>query len=420
MNISFKPSLTGGPIKAIASKSAAHRIAILSAFADSDTRMLCRELNEDIEATLRCMSALGANIRREGEYINISPVRELCREAVLDCGESGSTLRFLLPVVAMLGADATFLRSGRLPQRPLSPLREELEAAGAVLTHMSDGRLLCGGCVDSVEFSICGDVSSQFISGLLLGLAVTGRSGRVNILGELQSAPYVDITAQCIRAFGVTVKFTDGAYVIDAEGGLRSPREITVEGDWSNAAFPLALGAVGEGAVSVLGLDMSSAQGDKRIIDILVEMGGRVERSGGAVTVSPSRLRGIRIDASQIPDLVPILAVLGALAEGETVIYNAERLRIKESDRLAAVCTVLSTLGANIEETADGLRIVGTPYLRGGTVSSFGDHRIAMSVSVASVSCRGEVRLTGAEAVAKSYPSFFEDMRALGMTAEVE
>ena len=420
MNVRLIPSATGGSIKAIASKSAAHRIAILSAFSDGGVRMLCEELNEDIEATLRCVSALGAKTERDGKYINISPVGELCRGAELDCGESGSTLRFLLPVVAMLGGEATLLRFGRLPERPLSPLREELAADGAVITDMPDGRLFCGGRVDATEFHIRGDVSSQFISGLLLGLAVSGRAGRVNILDELQSAPYVDITAECIRAFGVSVSFDGRAYTVDATGGLHSPCEIGVEGDWSNAAFPIALGAIGDRAVSIFGLDASSAQGDRQIIDILGRMGADTEWSGDALTVRPSRLRGVDIDASQIPDLVPILSVVGALAEGETVIYNAERLRIKESDRLSAVREVLSTLGANIEETADGLRIVGVPSLCGGSVSSFGDHRIAMSVSVASVRCSEAVTLTGAEAVSKSYPSFFEDMETLGMRVEKE
>lgn len=415
MNVTLTPSATGGSIKAIASKSAAHRIAICAAFAKGNTKILCEETNEDIDATVRCLSALGADIKREGEYFYVTPVRELKKGAILDCGESGSTMRFLVPVVAMLGADASFLMSGRLPARPLSPLREELERCGMSFSEAGSNPLICRGKVEENEFFIRGDVSSQFVSGLLFALAVSGRSGRLHIIGELMSAPYVDITADTLRRFGAEVFRSEDGYEINAEGGLISPSEITVEGDWSNAAFPLTLGAIGKGAVTVTCLDKGSCQGDMAILNVLSEMGAKLEWNDGAVTVYPSKLKGIRIDASQIPDLVPILSVAASVAEGETVIYNAERLRIKESDRLLAVREVLCGLGAQVEERADGLRIVGVPSLRGGEICSFRDHRIAMSAAVASVRCAEAVTVKDAEAVAKSYPSFFEDMGVLGL-----
>lgn len=415
MNVTVTPSVTGGSIKAIASKSVAHRIAICAAFAKGQTRILCEETNEDIDATVRCLSSLGAEIKREGEYFCVTPVRELRRGAVLDCGESGSTMRFLVPVAAMLGADASFLMSGRLPKRPLSPLREELERCGMRFSEEGSNPLICKGSVNETEFSIRGDVSSQFVSGLLFALAVSGRSGRLHIIGELMSAPYVDITEDTLRSFGVEVLRTDDGYEINAEGGLISPSEIRVEGDWSNAAFPLALGAMGKNAVTVTCLDKNSRQGDIAVLNVLSEMGARIEWTGEAVTVYPSKLKGTEIDASQIPDLVPILSVAASVAEGETVIYNAERLRIKESDRLFAVREVLCRLGARVEERADGLRIVGVPQLSGGEISSFRDHRIAMSAAVASVRCLQPVTVKGAEAVAKSYPAFFEDMGSIGL-----
>ena len=418
MNIRIMPSSTGGEIRAIASKSAAHRAFICAAFAGGETKVLCEALNEDIEATLRCLSALGAEIKREAPYIYVSPIRNINKGALLDCGESGSTMRFLVPLTAMLGADASFLMSGRLPNRPLSPLREELERCGMTFSEAGSNPLVSKGTVDKSEFSIRGDVSSQFISGLLLGLAVSGRLGRINIIGELQSAPYVDITADVISAFGAEVRFCGGGYEIDASGGLATPKEILVEGDWSNAAFPLALGAIGRNAVTVTGVDKNSRQGDKYIIEILKNMGARVEWRDNGVTVYPSKLSGTQIDAKQIPDLVPIVSVLCSVADGESLIFNAERLRIKESDRLLAVSRTLNALGAKIEERDDGLSIVGVPVLSGGEVSSFGDHRIAMSAAVASVKCKESVTVMGAEAVAKSYPSFFEDMRVLGMSSK--
>ena len=418
MNMRITPSVTGGEIRAIASKSAAHRTLILAAFSKNESRIFCQELNEDIEATIRCLNALGAEIKREGFYLCVSPIKALSVGALLDCGESGSTMRFLVPVSALLGADSSFLMWGRLPSRPLSPLREELQRCGVEFSPIGSNPLISKGRVVETEFSIRGDVSSQFISGLLLGLAVSGRSGRINILGELQSAPYVEITADVIRRFGAEVVYEDGAYLIDARGGLCAPDEIAVEGDWSNAAFPLALGAMGKNAVTVTGLEASSHQGDKHIVEILRSMGARVEWSESGLTVYPSRLHGAEIDACQIPDLVPVVAVLCSVAEGESRIYNAERLRIKESDRLFSTSQTLTALGARIEERADGLYIVGVGALSGGTVSSFGDHRIAMSAAVASVRCQSRVLIEGAEAVAKSYPTFFEDMAALGMKSE--
>lgn len=415
MKTVIAPAFSGGRIKAIASKSAAHRLLICAAFAKGDTRILCEEINEDIQATARCLTALGADIKREAPYFYVSPVKEVNRGAVLDCGESGSTQRFLVPVTCMLGADASFLMSGRLPDRPLSPLREELERCGVSFSPVGSNPLVCKGRLRETEFSIRGDVSSQFISGLLFALAVSAKAGRICVIGELQSAPYVDITADALRIFGIDVSVTAEGYEIKENSGLVSPRDVVVEGDWSNAAFPLALGAIGNEAVTVHGLDIASRQGDKAVLEVLESMGAQTEIENDSVTVYPSKLRGVSIDASQIPDLVPILASVAAVADGETVIYNAQRLRIKESDRLYAVREVLNTLGAKVEETDDGLRIVGSPTLAGGEISSFGDHRIVMSAAIVSARCEKAVIINGAEAVSKSYPSFFEDMKRLGL-----
>ena len=418
MNIRITPSATGGSIRAIASKSVAHRMLICAAFAKGETKILCQDINEDIEATARCLEAFGARVCREGQYLSVSPVKEIEKNALLDCGESGSTLRFVLPVAALLGAEPSFAMKGRLPSRPLSPLREELERLGVEFSPVGSNPLTIRGRAEACEFGIRGDVSSQFISGLMLALAVSGRVGKINILGELQSAPYIDITASVIRAFGGRVEFCDNAYVVDAHEGLAVSGELFVEGDWSNAAFPLCLGALGRKSVTVTGLDRNSCQGDKQIVEILLAMGASVEWKTDALTVYPSLLHASKIDASQIPDLVPVVSVLCAFAEGESVIFNAERLRIKESDRLLAVSEILNAMGAEVEERPDGLVIRGKKRLKGGQVSSFGDHRIVMSAAVASVRCDTDVEIVGAEAVAKSYPSFFGDMATLGMKSE--
>jgi len=415
MKLSIFPSVPQGQISAIASKSAAHRLLICAAFANCETLVRCDEINEDICATARCLSALGATIVREAPYYRVSPVRTLNKNALLDCGESGSTMRFLVPLASMLGADASFLMAGRLPERPLSPLREELERGGVEFSAVGSNPLVCRGALSTTEFTISGGVSSQFISGLLFALAVSGKSGLIHIEGKLESAPYIDLTADALRQFGIQIQRSASLIELRENHGLHSPGEVFVEGDWSNAAFPLCMGAIGSHAITVRGLSADSRQGDRAIIDFLARFGAKIEKNDDGYTVSPAPLHGINIDASQIPDLVPVLATVASVAEGKTVIYNASRLRIKESDRLQSVSALLSNLGAKIWETEDGLILEGVPSLCGGAVSAFGDHRIAMSAAVASLVSASPVTLDGAEAVAKSYPDFWKEMKALGM-----
>ncbi len=415
MKLSIFPSVPQGQISAIASKSAAHRLLICAAFANCETLVRCDEINEDICATARCLSALGATIVREAPYYRVSPVRTLNKNALLDCGESGSTMRFLVPLACMLGADASFLMAGRLPERPLSPLREELERGDVEFSAVGSNPLVCRGALSTTEFTISGGVSSQFISGLLFALAVSGKSGLIHIEGKLESAPYIDLTADALRQFGIEIERSASLIELRENHGLRSPGEVFVEGDWSNAAFPLCMGAIGSHAITVRGLSADSRQGDRAIIDLLARFGAKIEKNDDGYTVSPALLHGIDIDASQIPDLVPVLATVASVAEGKTVIYNASRLRIKESDRLQSVAALLSNLGAKIWETEDGLILEGVPSLCGGDVSAFGDHRIAMSAAVASLVSASPVTLDGAEAVAKSYPDFWKEMKALGM-----
>ncbi len=420
MNAYILPSSPMGEVKAIASKSAAHRLLICAAFADRPTMVRCEELNEDISATVRCLTALGAVILRRDPFFEVTPVRKLCRGAILDCGESGSTLRFLLPLTCMLGADASFLMAGRLPERPLSPLREELERCGITLSPAGSNPMVCRGQVMETEFSIAGNVSSQFISGLLFALAVSGKGGRILIQGNLESAPYIDMTADALNCFGISVYRNEHGIEILENNGLLSRGEVFVEGDWSNAAFPLCLGAMGKSPITVTGLNLHSRQGDRAIVSLLEQFGASVTKKNDTVTVAPAPLHGISIDASQIPDLVPILATVASVAKGRTVISHASRLRLKESDRLQTVCSMLNTLGASVTEQSDGLIIEGVSSLLGGEVSSFGDHRIAMSAAVASVACSSPVTIIRADAAAKSYPDFWEDMADLGMVITQE
>lgn len=414
MKLSLSFDAPKGKIKAITSKSVAHRLLICSAFADAPTRILCEETNKDIEATAACLDALGANIQRNAPYYDVIPVspKNITRGAALPCGESGSTLRFLLPIAAALGADCSFLLEGRLADRPLSPLREELESHGVSIrgkNPLSISGKLCGR-----EFSIDGSVSSQFVSGLLFALTLLKNEATLTVTGKIESAPYIDITCYALSLFGTPVQKNENKFTVGARSSLTSPSYLEAEGDWSNAAFPLALGVLG-GEVEVCGLNPDSAQGDKRIIDILLRFGADISVSdNGSYIARRSNLKGIDIDASQIPDLVPVLATVASVAEGRTRIYGASRLRLKESDRLFTVSDMLRRLGAKIEENDDGLTVEGVRALRGGSVSSHNDHRIAMSAAVAAAVCEGAVEIYGAEAVNKSYPAFWEDASSLG------
>ena len=400
------PRPLGGKIAAIASKSQAHRLLICAALADIPTDLSCAELSKDIEATAACLTALCADtVYQNGVYrITPRPPAAACR---CDCGESGSTLRFLLPVAAALGVKTTFQLHGRLPERPLSPLWEELEAHGCKLSRPTADTVLCEGKLTGGAYHMAGNISSQFISGLLFALPLTGEASEIMLTSPLESADYVRMTLAALRTFGITVEERKTGWHIPAGQQYRSCGSAEVEGDWSNAAFWLTAGAISK-AVTVTGLSPDSPQGDRKIADLLARFGAEVTWETNAVTVRPGMLHGIDIDARDIPDLVPPLALAAACAEGTTRIYGAERLKIKESDRLRSVAGALNSLGAEVDILPDGLLIHGGK-LTGGTVDSQNDHRIAMLAAIASSVCAEPIRLLDAEAVEKSYPRFWAD-----------
>ncbi len=386
------PNKLSGTVTAIPSKSMAHRLLICAALADSPTEVECRGTSKDIEATRACLAAMKT-------------------DAPFPCGESGSTLRFLLPVAAALGLEAEFHMEGRLPQRPLAPLDQQLTVHGAVLTRPEPQILRCSGRLTPGDYVLPGNVSSQYISGLLFALPLLDAPSTLTVTGTIESAPYIEMTLDALRQFGIHVMIRGNRYEIPA-CGYRSPGKAVVEGDWSNAAFWLCAGSLGA-PMTVTGLNPGSLQGDKAVFDLLAAFGAKTTQNDDGFTVSPAPLRAVEIDAAAIPDLVPVLSVVAAAAEGTTRIYNAQRLRLKESDRIESVRRMLEALGASVEETADGLLIHGGKPLQGGTVDSCNDHRIAMAAAVASILCENEVTIHGAEAVEKSYPSFWSDLQSL-------
>lgn len=397
-------------VRAISSKSEAHRALICAALAGEDTKIICTDTNADIDATASCLNALGADVRRVSDGFEVKPIGTLANKAELDCNESGSTLRFMLPLCASLGADCSFIMRGRLASRPLSPLYELLEANGVKLTEQGKSPLDITGKLWAGRYSVAADISSQYISGLLFALSVADGNSTLTLEGKIESAPYIFMTLNTLLAFGADVKFdTDNnTFYINGKTRLTSPKEFVVGGDWSNAAFYLCAGAIGKSSVTLKGLDQNSAQGDRAVLEVLKKMGADIRVSENEITVSPSKLHGTEIDAADIPDLVPILSVSASVAEGETRIYNASRLRLKESDRIESVCSLLSGLGADIRATEDGMMICGKPALAGGKGDSFNDHRIAMSAAIASLVCEGTVKISRFEAINKSYPSFLD------------
>lgn len=411
MNLTLAPRPIGGSIQAIASKSQAHRLLICAAFAEKPTKIVCAETSQDIEATARCLSALGAHIDYCGDTYTVYPIEIPNAEAVLDCAESGSTLRFLLPVVAALGVSADFVMHGRLPDRPLSPLWELLEQNGITFARPAHNTLHMEGRLRAGTYTIAGNVSSQFVSGLLFALPLTNGECNIMLTSPLESAPYVDLTIAALKRFGIESERTENGYRLAQNQRYRSCGRITVEGDWSNAAFWLCSGAFCA-PMQVTGLNPASAQGDRKIIEILRRFGAEICTGDDGITVSPARLHGIEIDVSDVPDLVPPLALTATCASGITRIYGAQRLKIKESNRLLSVSQALNSLGGKVIVTDDGLIIEGMP-LHGGSVDSQNDHRIAMMAAVASTICSGKIELSGVEAVNKSYPRFWEDFRNL-------
>lgn len=408
MNVKITPCTLDGDVVAPPSKSAAHRALLCAALAKKKSRIELSSVSKDIEATLRCVEAAGGRALKQDNGYEITPVFSggadkpaECRvkKAVFDCGESGSTLRFFLPVAAALGIEATFVGSGRLPDRPVGELLAALKGCNASADKLP---LTISGRLQSGVFRLRGDISSQYVTGLLFALPLLEGDSEIVLTTPLESASYVELTLRALADSGIAVERTESGFFVRGGQVYRPKETICVEGDWSNAAFFITASAIGN-LVRVRGVDGGSAQGDAAIKNVLLSL-----RSSGA-----------EIDAGDIPDLVPIVSVAAAYATGRTVIKNAARLRIKECDRLHAVAVNLNALGGKVQETNDGLIIDGTGGLTGGKVDGFNDHRIVMSMAIAATKAAGAVEISGAEAVEKSYPAFFEEFKRLGGKIDV-
>ncbi len=466
-----EPGSRAGSVQIPSSKSAVHRLLICAALGSAPVRIIFSGLSDDIRATADCLAALGADIRLEENLITVSPIRrdgsiasdrtggragktegEASEETSgktagtntpveLPCGESGSTLRFLLPLAGALGRDTCLQMRGRLPDRPLTPFDRVLRAGGMMLRKDVD-RLYTSGSLQAGAYRLPGNVSSQFFSGLLMALPhVTGESS-LRCEGALESAGYLHITENVLRQAGIRFEKREAA---DGQGGIIwtipgnqtccLPETLQAEGDWSNAAFFLCMGALSGQGIRVQGLDPASEQGDRAILQYLRAFGAEVtvvqnalngpdsascgdracerDTSGKvSVLVREAERRPLEIDAGPIPDLIPVLSVLACAARGDTRICHAGRLRMKESDRIRTTVMLIRGLGGEVTELEDGMVIHGRGFLEGGRADACGDHRIAMSAAVSASICRNPVTVSGAECVSKSYPHFWEHLEA--------
>lgn len=396
--VKIQNSILNGTVTAPPSKSAAHRALICSFLAGGGSVFPIIN-SKDMQATTGVIDAL-----KRGD-------------STLNCIESGSTLRFMIPVAASLGKNVTFTGEGRLPERPVGEYLEILPKHNVKVESNGFLPLSISGKLTNGTYEAAGDVSSQYITGLLLALANVDGDSAVILTTKLQSKPYVDMTVKVMADYGVDVKETEFGYLIHGNQQFKK-LDYTVEGDWSQAAFFLVAGAIG-GNITVNGLDMNSTQGDKEIVNVIRNFGGNITVDDNEIRCFGGELKGTEIDASDIPDLVPIIAVLAAFAKGKTVIKGAERLRYKESDRIESVVQNLKLLGAQVQETTDGMIINGGKKLNSAKLKGFNDHRIVMAFSVAGLYIDGTVEIDDAESINKSYPSFFEDYNRLGGKADV-
>ena len=401
------------------SKSQAHRLLICAALGTEPCSIVCSSVNDDIMATMRCLNALGAKITFSSGVFDVQPV-DVLKGGTLDCGESGSTLRFLMSVAAVLGADATFTGAGKLPQRPMGALTDVLAAHGMEFEHHSADELpvACSGTLQGGRFTLPGDVSSQYLTGLLFALPLAAEDSEIEVTGGLTSASYIDMTIDALRIAGISVERRGNIFKIKGNQQYRMPSRVLVEGDWSSAAFWVVAGVIGKSPVTVCGMNNESLQGDRAIVDHLRGMGAFIEVGDDSVVAMPSHLFGAELDCMDTPDLVPVLSVAAAVAQGTTTFTNVGRLRFKESDRLAAMKSVLASFGITSAIGEDTFTVYGSEPVAVAPVDSFGDHRIAMSAAVMSTVAQGVTTIKGANCVAKSYPSFFDDFAALGGITE--
>mgnify|MGYP002525202332 FL=1 len=406
MDIKITPSKLIGTVNIPSSKSMTHRMLICAALANGQSKISNITFSKDIYATINALTAIGADIKINEDSATVLGINNVSDIAEIDCCESGSTLRFLIPITAALGINSTYTGQGRLPERPITPYLRELTKHGIKFEYNNTMPFNMSGKLKSGKFKLEGNISSQFITGMLFALPLLNGDSEIIMTSALESKPYADMTIQCLNTFGIEITETKKGYFIKGNQKYK-PKNIIVEGDYSQAAFFYTANILGND-IRINNLMENSLQGDKKIVEITRNL----------CYNENNEPNGFSINAADIPDLVPILGVLGTFCQGKSLIYGAERLKIKESDRLESTSAALNALGGNITAENDGLSILHS-VLKGGVVDSFGDHRIAMSAAIAATVCSEPVIIKNADAVEKSYPDFFKDYQKLGGIIDV-
>lgn len=423
-NFKIYPTKLSGEVKIPPSKSMAHRAVICAALGDGISKVTNIDYSDDIIATIAAMSSLGAKITKKEDYLEVygiknpenMEVNSVQGERIIDCNESGSTLRFLVPIAALFDGVNRFVGRGNLGKRPLDTYYNIFNEQNIKYTYKegildlkTEGKLQAG------EFRVKGNISSQFITGLLFTLPLLDGDSKIIITTEMESKGYIDLTLSAIKDFGVEIINNNYEEFIIRGNQTYKSRDYRVEGDYSQSAFFFCADALSNNVV-LNDLKLDSLQGDKEVIDILERMGLKINsKNNGLIGTINEKLKATTIDGSQCPDIIPVVSLVAALSEGTTEIINAGRLRIKECDRLAAVTSELNKLGAKITEKEDGLIIEGVKELKGNVeVWSHKDHRIAMTIAIASTMCKEPIILKDYECVSKSYPQFWDDFKNVG------
>ena len=406
MNVTIQPSTICGEIVAPPSKSYAHRILIAAYLTGQKVSVHNAGNSNDVMATIGSLKSLGAQTDVNDGTVTIQR-KKIPSTAVVDCNESGSTLRFLLPVAAALNVNATFTGKGRLLSRPIQELVQALNDNGADIDGFTVNGKLCAG-----TFTIPATVSSQYITGLLFALPLLDGDSKIVFVGEPVSQGYLDVTLDVLQQFGIQIERTDYGYFVKGNQRYKAPTHVAVEGDYSGAAFMLSLGALC-GNVTVKGLNALSMQGDAAILRVLDKFGAKVTVRGDSVCVQKRQLNAIELDCENIPDLVQIISVVASFANGVTVLKKVSRLRLKESDRVQAIIDQLHAAGIRCDYDGGVLFIYGgAPH--GAAFSGGNDHRTVMSATVLALAAQGESTVTNAEPFSKSYPNFYKDISKLG------
>jgi 3-phosphoshikimate 1-carboxyvinyltransferase len=418
--LKIRRSKLDGIVKVPPSKSMSHRAIICAALGVGTSTIENIDYSDDINATIDAMIALGAAIIKEEDKVIVSGMyREDSIKSnvrVIDCNESGSTLRFIIPISLLFDGITKFVGKGNLGKRPLDTYFDIFKEQGIKYNYVENElNMIVKGVLKSGEFTLPGNISSQFITGLLFSLPLLDGDSKIIITTDIESKGYIDLTLSCMKDFGIEIENNNYKEFIIKGNQRYISRNYRVEGDYSQAAFYLSADALGSNVV-IDDLNIKSLQGDKEVIEILERMGAKFHVNENSINCTiDNELISTVIDASQCPDIIPVLSTVAALAKGRTEIINGGRLRIKECDRLKAIATELNKIGAKVEEKEDGLIIEGIDEFEGGVeVWSWKDHRIAMSLAIASTRCKEPIIIKDYDCVAKSYPNFFEDFKMLG------